>query len=524
MNVTKLEQCSFLEVLHVAQASSAIYYTALFSSIINGITSVFATVSNLTLLFIFVKTYQLHTPSNVLLASLSVTDLLVGFIVQPLSILRRMNEVKNRNLCTVRLVYTYFGFLCSGASFLMIGLISIDRFIAIYFPFRYTRFATCRLHMVIVLVIWLSWAVFTLLPLVDVLSIGTFFTTVVGVLALNTFIVLVAYALMFRVVLRQRRVIMTGDCLGEIGDDAVATVCALVTMNEPSKISTALQKSPTTSSRQAKQTSPSTADKVRCSPLLLSSAKQSFAQNYTAPDSSAPDGSAQDGPAPDGSAQDGSAQDGSARDGSARDGPASDGSGPDGSAGDGSARDDSARDRSAQDCSARDGPAPDISAPDDSAPDGSVPDGSARNCPNQSMHAPINVPTIQDGPSSTSLSFLSPAGRESSIMSRRRRRQPYKSEKRKTYTVGIVVICMIVCYIPQLTVLFLRGVFGDNINLVFIADAWVDTCTFMNSSLNPIIYCFRMKEIRYFLRKMFGYTENPRAATQTTRLPALDVK
>ena len=328
MNSTDNETCLFLEVLFIAQVSPAVHYTALFTSIINGLTSLSAILGNSVMLYVFLKTRTLQTPSNMLLGSLCITDLIVGLIVQPLGIVRRIIEANKQHNCPVRIVYACFGFLCSGASFLNVGLISVDRCLALHMPFRYMRIASNSRHLIIISLVWLFWAVFTVLPFCSVLSASSFFSVVVGVLGINVLVILVCYALIARMVLQLKRTFVAATSLG-----------ALDTSADTMPGSSGVGKSSTVSAASA------------------------------------------------------------------------------------------------------------LKASDD---------------------------------------------------------DHKKAEKRHNYTIFIVVACFVVCYIPQMTVLFLRSAFGDNVSLVFIADAWVDTLTFINSSLNPIIYCLRSNEIRRHVLRSLG--------------------
>ena len=89
------------------------------------------------------KTTSLHTPSNVLLGFLSITDLMVGLICQPAFIIILFHE--DRPCCTtVMHVYNVVFFLTSWNSYLCIALITLDRAFAILHPFKYCEVASCK--------------------------------------------------------------------------------------------------------------------------------------------------------------------------------------------------------------------------------------------------------------------------------------------------------------------------------------------------------------------------------------------
>ena len=204
MNAT--EKCLFLEVIHV-KATVSITFTAITTSIINVITSLTAMVGNSMILYIILKNERLQTPPNLLLGSLSITDFLVGLIVQPSSAIRRISESRNNHNCVVRIIFSYFGFLCAGASVLNITLISIDRALAIIFPFRYEASAENRTHVSVVSLVWTIWSVFTLMPFVNILSSEQFFLGAGVIIGVSVILVLTSYGFIYRAILSQRRLV-----------------------------------------------------------------------------------------------------------------------------------------------------------------------------------------------------------------------------------------------------------------------------------------------------------------------------
>ena len=72
----------------------------------------------------------------------------------------------------------------------------------------------------------------------------------------------------------------------------------------------------------------------------------------------------------------------------------------------------------------------------------------------------------------------------------------FRAESKKAHTIAIVVIVTVICYSPLAVIFVLRGIYGDTYVLVNIADPWADLIIFINSMMNPIIYCLRTREIR----------------------------
>ena len=89
------------------------------------------------------KTSSLHTPSNVLLGALCVTDLLAGAICQPINMVLR---IQKQERCCSPLLRTYWFMVHMSPlnSFVFSLLITLDRYIAICHPYRYIQHASCR--------------------------------------------------------------------------------------------------------------------------------------------------------------------------------------------------------------------------------------------------------------------------------------------------------------------------------------------------------------------------------------------
>ena len=345
MNSTLVERCTFLETIHLRDKSAKILVTVILTSVINTVTAATAIIGNALFLYVFARVSSIRTPSNTLLASLSVTDLLVGLIVQPSSVARRILEFKDIHDCPLRVMFAFFGFLSCGASFLNIGLIALDRCLAICCPFWYEVSVTIRTHGMAICFIWFAWGAFTILPFAGVLSLQVYFIGVFAVLIANTIVFLISYGFISKVIIAKRR-----NCV----------------------------------SRQ-----------------VASHANTIYQTNEV-----------------------------------------------------------------------------------------------------------IETPEMDR----KAEKHLCPESRIDDMQKTWER----GGGKRRSYTIAVLVACMLVCYAPQLTVLLMRGTFGDNVNLVFIADAWVDTITFINSSLNPLIYCYRLTDIRVAVSKIFRRATRPANITSST--------
>ena len=71
-----------------------------------------------------------------------------------------------------------------------------------------------------------------------------------------------------------------------------------------------------------------------------------------------------------------------------------------------------------------------------------------------------------------------------------------RNQRKRSLTCAIIVVGFIACYVPKLVELLLNFVKGDSVELPYICAKIAETCLFINSSLNPVIYVLRISGIR----------------------------
>ncbi|XP_026222803.1 trace amine-associated receptor 13c-like [Anabas testudineus] len=108
---------------------------------------------------------QLHTPTNLLLLSLAVSDLLVGLIVMPFQILLTEPCWLLGDLVCV--LCFFLGFITVPASTVNMLLISVDRYVAICDPLHYPTKFTPKTVQVYVFVCWGCAVVYSFMILFD---------------------------------------------------------------------------------------------------------------------------------------------------------------------------------------------------------------------------------------------------------------------------------------------------------------------------------------------------------------------
>ncbi|XP_029013364.1 trace amine-associated receptor 7g-like [Betta splendens] len=116
---------------------------------------------------------QLHTPTNLLLLSLAVSDFLVGLLVSPFQILLAEPCWLLGDLACV--LCSLLPFISVPASIVSMVLISVDRYVAICIPLSYYNKITQRTVKRFILLCWFYSVLYNLLFLIDNLrQIGRF--------------------------------------------------------------------------------------------------------------------------------------------------------------------------------------------------------------------------------------------------------------------------------------------------------------------------------------------------------------
>ncbi|XP_058478611.1 trace amine-associated receptor 13c-like [Solea solea] len=108
---------------------------------------------------------QLHTPTNLLLLSLAVSDLFVGFLLMPVEIIYiEACWLLGDIVCTL---YYIIDYIITSASVASMVLISLDRYIAICDPLRYPDKVTKKKVQLCVCLCWLCSIFYRIFLLID---------------------------------------------------------------------------------------------------------------------------------------------------------------------------------------------------------------------------------------------------------------------------------------------------------------------------------------------------------------------
>ena len=146
--------CFHLPEPNFHQASQR-YTMNLITAIINIVAAPLAVAVNVLVITVIFSTPRLRTPSNLLIACLALSDLLVGLIVQPGYISYRLMENQHRSVpCFVMVIYGAAFYVCFGVSFITLSAVSYERFLAVRLRVRYNTFFSSSRVIKYMLGIW----------------------------------------------------------------------------------------------------------------------------------------------------------------------------------------------------------------------------------------------------------------------------------------------------------------------------------------------------------------------------------
>ena len=158
------------------------------------------------------KTPSLHTPSNLVLGALCLTDLLAGALCQPIHIAMLLcKSVPIRSLL-YSTFYFIFHLSCFN-SFVFSLLITLDRYAAICHPYRYLEHATCKRYAYTAVAIFVLSAIYAIIEITYYQNFKVIFWSFeVSLQLLFMILVLMIYIKIYKVVLQQRkRIAMNGN-------------------------------------------------------------------------------------------------------------------------------------------------------------------------------------------------------------------------------------------------------------------------------------------------------------------------
>ena len=119
-------------------------------------------IGNALVLWVIVRRRQLHTTTNVFIASLAASDMLVGLVGIPCVLVT--------SFLLPRILYGCLMVNCTILMFFQVSInglltVSVERFVAIRWPFYYARYMTVRVAVAVSALNWLVGCIIGLIPL-----------------------------------------------------------------------------------------------------------------------------------------------------------------------------------------------------------------------------------------------------------------------------------------------------------------------------------------------------------------------
>lgn len=198
--------------VHLSNAAS-IVLSLWFS--LSGLATVFG---NAVVLWLFYRNESLRTMSNRFLASLSVADFLVGLVIDPVWIVIRCLIQPSDTHGIMFYVIEMLWIHTTTATTYSVCCVSIDRFIAIRFPFRYQHMVTKKRCYAVISAVWL---ISLLAPFSRILvkhgeymmNENLLLCLIVTAFVLPLFVITFCYVLIFKTARKQFRRISLGENL-----------------------------------------------------------------------------------------------------------------------------------------------------------------------------------------------------------------------------------------------------------------------------------------------------------------------
>lgn len=128
---------------------------------------------------------------------------------------------------------------------------------------------------------------------------------------------------------------------------------------------------------------------------------------------------------------------------------------------------------------------------------------------NTSNHSQIITSSNSHAQSSSSANY--PTTRDNQIAIRSSKRLKMRHFKKSVFNMFVIWFLMLVCYLPLICTSALFTLLGRSYSM-HLAFNFTTSVMFLNSSMNPVVFCWRIREfraaVRKTLRELFGFWAN----------------
>lgn len=125
--------------------------------VVNGLLCPFTIAGNLLVFVAVLRKADLRNVANTSILCLAFTDLMVGCFVQPSYIIyqaSKLNAGPDKFPCEQLLIYSFSGVICICMSFLTLILISLERYLAVFYPYRYIEKVNSKRVVAVSVAVW----------------------------------------------------------------------------------------------------------------------------------------------------------------------------------------------------------------------------------------------------------------------------------------------------------------------------------------------------------------------------------
>ena len=201
--------------------------TIMANLIFNSFLTYTAVMLNIVTIYALHKASTIAKPLKTLLLHLAFSDVAVGLFGQPLyiSLLVKWLQIETPS-CDIYLMLSIYGYLCTGASFLGMVAVSMERFLAVHLHLRYQELVTHKRVVTVAISIWVFSVLLSSITLWGPRSTRDAVSLVIA--AVGLILTFVSYIRIYLTVRRHKNQIQSIQIRGEAQSDAMKNFAARI--------------------------------------------------------------------------------------------------------------------------------------------------------------------------------------------------------------------------------------------------------------------------------------------------------